>query len=153
HPPKEKAPIGTGIGTLTPNHADFNVELELARCVAIASENSCAITKSIVIYELNGFVVVFNANYSQHGAKNFLIINGHTGGDIVDDAWSNEIAFGRDIVIVSIDDHRCAVSFCFSDELGYPVTCILGYQWPHLGGIIGAFANLDIQGALLDLRD
>src|SRR5699024_11218246 len=51
------------------NHADFNVELELARCVAIASENSCAITKSIVIYELNGFVVVFNANYSQHGAK------------------------------------------------------------------------------------
>ena len=87
------------------------------------------------VHHVERFVVRRNAQNREHRAEDLVCIDGHVGGDIVDQGWAEPVTarLTIDLGVTTIDDDRCARGFAGIDVRGNLVAVHLGNQRAHVG--------------------
>jgi len=73
-------------GHVDADHADLALGREVARRIAVAGIDGDAIAVFVVIHQLQALGGVLGAHYTQHGAKDLLLVDFHVGRHVVEQA-------------------------------------------------------------------
>ncbi|OLE17655.1 MAG: hypothetical protein AUG88_06270 [Actinobacteria bacterium 13_1_20CM_4_68_12] len=132
------------------DHADVDLELELAGDTAVAGEDRDAVPVRIFVHEPQGLVVGRNAGDAEHRAEDLVLVDVHLRLDVVEqrDAEEEPSAVGRSLAAVS-DDGGALVA-ALVDVRRDLVAMLARDERPHLGIGLHPVADLHLRQALLD---
>ena len=133
-----------------PDHADLNLELELAGCTAISGEDRRAVTELVVVDEGQALLIRRDAGDGQDWPKDFVVVGSHAGLHMVQQRRVQEEAIGGDIG-GAVNHHCCPFGGRAIHVAGHLVAVFAGDERAHLVGRVGTGTNLDARDSVADL--
>ena len=119
---------------------------EVACRLAIAREDAGAVTVFVVVDQLHGLLQAGHTHHTQHGAKDFFLVDLHAGLDVVKQAGPQEVAFfmACHLHLAAIDHQRCTFGHA-AVHIGFDLFVVLpGHQRPHVIAVVRARADLHL---------
>ncbi len=136
-----------------PDHADLDVELELARRAAVAREQRDAVGVRVGVDQVDPLLVPGDADDRQHRPEDLVVVAGHAGLDVVDQRRVQEEALVGRRPVAAVDDQPCSRRGSALEIARHLVAVLTGDQRAHLVVGLVARTDLDVGDAVGDLAD
>ena len=100
-----------GDRNVDPNHANINTVGKVARRVAIAGENCCAVTVFVVHRQFERLFVGACAHCTKNGSEDFFLIDVHVRRHAVKKMWADKetVFIALQSEVTTIDDEFCTL--------------------------------------------
>ena len=126
-----------------PDHADLHLSLEPAGRSTVAGEDRGAVRVRVGVDQVQALVEGVNAHDREHRPEDLVAVDGHVGGDVVEQGRAEEEALGRELLVTTVDDDRGPGLGALRHVGGHLVTVLFGDERPHVGA--GLVARCDLQ--------
>src|SRR5262245_33819553 len=140
--PAAEREVGDGDrdGDVEADHARLDLDLEAAGGAAVPGEEGGPVAVGVGVDEGDGLVEGRGSDHREDGAEDLFLVDGHVGGDPVDDRSGEEeagfVPFDRGVA--AVDDEVGALFGGRGDEADDPVPVGGGDQRAELGVGVGA---------------
>ncbi|MDT4820639.1 hypothetical protein FQZ97_537850 [compost metagenome] len=140
------------------HHAHLDAPAELAGDVTVTGIKAHAVAELVVIDELHGLGEILDAQARQHRTEDFLLVDAHVRGDVVEqrasqpEAIAAALACSFTVEAATIHQQRGAFLDALLDIAGDAFQRGAGDDRPHLGFEVGAVEHLESPGAFDQFR-
>lgn len=134
------------------NHTDLNLVLEATCGATVVCEDCCAVAVGVGVDGVDAFFEGLNTHHGQDRAEDLIGVDGHVGGDIVEQGWVQEeaLAIGIRVGDAAVKNHGGTCCFACIDVAGNLVAVCCGDKWAHVAAA-GSVAHAQGLGAFCDL--
>ena len=140
-PPNEYAPIGTGMGTLTPT-MPTSMSTSNRRAVPPSRVKiAVPFAYGLALMSCDGLVVGLDAHDRQHRAEDLVVVHLHAGLDVVDERDADEEPVGVELRRGAVDHDGGALGGGAGHVGGDLVAVLAGDERAHLRRGVGAGAD------------
>src|ERR1700678_3533773 len=123
------------------NHADFHAAEEITSSVAITGKDRGAVPVFVGVDHIDRFFVALGSDDRDDGPEDLILVNGHLGGHIVEQAAAKEVALlvALKLQITSIHHKLRTGSHTFGDVSLDALQCLAANDRAHIRLWVGVW--------------